>query len=137
MTNLFELHIIELPKLIKNLEKNKWNIGNSEDALWALFMIYPEKVSDEVMKKNPEIKKAKEELEKIKQDEREQYLAELRMKYILDQKAIREDGYEKGKKEGIKQNKIEIVKKLLELNFPLKQIIEISGLTEEEINKIK
>ena len=153
LTNLFELHIIELPKLIKSLEKNKGIIDNSKDALWSLFMICPEKVGDEVMEKNPEIKKAKEELDKIKQDEREQYLAELRMKYILDQNAVRDYGYEKGKKEGIKegkkegiekgkkdgikQTKIEIAKKLLEINFPIEQIIEISGLTKEEINEIK
>lgn len=40
------------------------------------------------MSENAEINKAKEELEKISSDEHERYLAELREKYIMDQKAI-------------------------------------------------
>ena len=51
---------------------------------------------------NNEIKKAKEVLEKISQDEREERLAELREKYRMDQHAIMLAGYDKGLKEGIK-----------------------------------
>ena len=38
---------------------------------------------------------------------------------------------------GEKKNSIEIAKKLLKLNMPLEQIIEITELTKEEIEKIK
>ncbi len=41
---------------------------------------------------NKEIKKAKKVLEEISQDGKERYLAELREKYIMDQKAIEDAG---------------------------------------------
>ena len=52
---------------------------------------------------NKEIQEAKKVLEEISEDEHEQYLAELRQKYIMDQKAIEDAGYDKGLKAGIEQ----------------------------------
>ena len=43
---------------------------------------------------NEQIKKAKNVLEEISQEDRERYLAKLRQKYIMDQKAIEGDGYD-------------------------------------------
>ena len=86
---------------------------------------------------NKEIKKAKVEYDKINQDERERELAELRLKYIRDQNAIRDYGYDRGKEEGIKNEKINIAKVMLKRNIPIKEIIEITGLKEDEIKKLK
>ena len=83
------------------------------------------------------INKAKKVLETISQDERERRLTELREKYRMDQHAIMLAGYDKGLKEGIEQEKQQVAKKLLEMNLPLKQIIEVTGLSKEEIEKIK
>ena len=82
------------------------------------------------------INKAKKVLENISQDERERRLTELREKYRMDQHAIMLAGYDKGLKEGIEQEKQQVAKKLLEMNLPLKQIIEVTGLSKEEIEKI-
>ena len=49
----------------------------------------------------------------------------------------REKEKKNGKIEGEKKKSIEIAKKLLKLNMPLEQIIEITELTKEEIEKIK
>ena len=86
---------------------------------------------------NKEIKKAKEVLEEISQDEREIYLAELREKYIMDQKAIEDAGYDKGLKAGITQNKKDIVKNMLNEKFNKNIIHKITGLSVEEINNIE
>ena len=110
---------------------------------------------------NKEIKKAKEVLEEISQDEREIYLAELREKYIMDQKAIEDAGYDKGLKagitqgikqgitqgikqgitqgikSGISQNQKDIVKKMLNEKFDKNIIHKITGLSVEEINNIE
>ena len=90
---------------------------------------------------NKEIKKAKVEYDKINQDERERELAELRLKYIRDQNAIRDYGYDRGKeegrKEGIRNEKINIAKAMLKRNIPIKEIIEITGLSKEEIENLK
>lgn len=80
-----------------------------------------------------EIKKAKEVLEEISQDEHARRLAELREKYIMDQKAIEDGGYDKG----LRQGKIEIAKRLLKLGLEDSKIIEATELTQDEIEKIK
>jgi len=70
--------------LKKQLKENKLD-KKDKIALWSIFLLNPENVGDEIMEENEDIKLAKEELEKIKKDKQEQRLAELRMKYILDQ----------------------------------------------------
>ena len=82
------------------------------------------------------INKAKKVLETISQDERERRLTELREKYRMDQHAIMLAGIEQGIEQGIMQEKQQVAKKLLEMNLPLKQIIEVTGLSKEEIEKI-
>ena len=45
--------------------------------------------------------------------------------------------YEKGISQGIEQTKIESAKKMLEKNMKLEDIIDITGLSKEEIKMIK
>ena len=73
-----------------------------------------------------------EEIEKIDnltKEERKQRIAELRQKAIWDERAI----YARGKEIGAR----EIAKKMLNENMPTNVIARITGLTEEEIEKIK
>ena len=88
------------------------------------------------MSENMEINKAKEELEKISSDEHERYLAELREKYIMDQKAIESAGYYKGIKEGRKERKIDVARKLLQQGITIEVISQVTGFTKEEIEKL-
>ena len=91
------------------------------------------------------INKAKKVLETISQDERERRLTELREKYRMDQHAIMLAGYDKGLKEGIQQGleegieqtKKNMLEKLLKTDLSIEQIMEITGFTEEDIEKIK
>ena len=156
LTEMLELHIIELPKLIKALDNEQID-KNDKLQIWAKFLLYPEKVGEEDMKENEDIKEAKNELSKIQQDERERELARLRMKHIMDEKAIkqyanevgkeegRREGLKEGKKEGIKegikegrlQKQLEIAKKMLDSKIKLEEIIKFTGLTREELEKIK
>lgn len=124
LTDVLELYIIELPKFIKYKE-NKRKQMNS----WLKFIENPEVVK---MSENMEINKAKEELEKISSDEHERYLAELREKYIMDQKAIESAGYYKGIKEG----KIDVARKLLQQGITIEVISQVTGFTKEEIEKL-
>ena len=43
---------------------------------------------------------------------------------------------EQGKTEGKAEGKAEVAKKLLNLNMPIEQIVEVTGLTKEEIEKL-
>ena len=91
-----------------------------------------------------EIEKARRVLEKMSQDKNEKYLAELRQKYIMDQKAIEDAGYDKGYDsgydsgtlEGKRKEKLEIAKKMKSKKININDIIEITGLTKEEIEKL-
>ena len=146
LTDIMEIVIIELPKYLKYAKKEKKKNLN----LWLEFIrnpevkIMPNQNDENNVKETKEaIKKAQENLEKISQDEHERYLAELREKYIRDQVAIQEYGYLKGKEEGRaegraegkQENNIEIAKKMKKRNIPFEEIMEITGLTEEEIKK--
>ena len=149
---MLEINIIELPKLVKFIENNKVD-KKDKLVLWLKFFLSPDEIGVSDMEGNEDIKKAKEELDKIKQSKREKELAELRMKYIMDQKAIRQNGYEEGVKYGreegtkegieigIKQGKketnLKVAKDLLSLNLPVEKIMEITNLTKEEIEQIK
>ena len=140
LTDVIEIYIIELPKFEKYQEINKNKNLNS----WVKFIKNPEVID----MSNKEIKKAKEVLEEISQDEREIYLAELREKYIMDQKAIEGAGFDKGleagveigRNQGIKQGKrnekIQIAKNLLSQKVDLKIISKATGLTLEELKKL-
>ena len=106
--------------------------------------------------KNEEIKKAKEQLDKISQDENERRLAELREKAVRDEMAIRDsgikEGYKKGledgekkgeekgfiegKKNGALEEKISIDKNMLKANIDKKNISEITGLNIDEIENM-
>ena len=94
---------------------------------------------------NKEIVKAKKVLEEISQDEHERYLAELREKYILDQKNIEATGYDKGLKqgkeegikEGKKEGKEEIAKEMIKEKMPLEVISKITKIPKEELEKLQ
>ena len=49
----------------------------------------------------------------------------------------KQKGMAEGLKQGISQSKIEIAKKMLAKNIPLEDILEITNLTQEELNQIK
>ena len=49
----------------------------------------------------------------------------------------RAEGRAEGKQEGERQKQIEIAKKMKEKKIPEEQIMEITGLTKEELNNIE
>ena len=93
---------------------------------------------------NKYIKKAEKELEYLSGDEETRRLAELREKAIRDELAAiaqardegKSEGFSLGKSEGESQNTIKIAKKMLEKQIDIALIMEITGLTKEEIEKL-
>ena len=90
MTDAIEIIIIELTKF----EKYENDAALSS---WVKFINNPKVIDIS----NEEVKKAKEVLDELSQDENAKYLAELREKYIMDQKAVEAAGYDKGVEKGI------------------------------------
>ena len=149
LTDYFQVVIIELSKATEEYKNNK------EDGMlqWMMFLDNPEDVEvKKIMENNKEIKEAKNELDKISQDEimRRILLKEKLMRMDMKQmekEAVEEGmkkgmekgmekGIEKGKIEGEKKEKIETAKRMLEKNIPIETIIEVTQLTEKEINEI-
>ena len=76
-----EIHIIEIPKWIKNRKETREGLGN-----WIEFLINPESEMVKMgAKKNIKLKEACEKLEYISEDEKMRRLSELRQKFILDE----------------------------------------------------
>ncbi|MDM0935965.1 hypothetical protein CYK77_15410 [Clostridium perfringens] len=136
LTDLQEIHFIELPKF--NEIGNKEYVENVEkmDALekWLEFLVEPESNTVRQLElSNEEIKLAKSELYRLSMDsnEREQY--NMREKAIYDRISALENAEAKGKLEGT----LEVAKKLLLADVDINIIISSTGLTKEEIIKVK
>ena len=132
LTDKFELDIIELSK-IKGRE-------NEKDQLldWLVFLENPE--SERVarkMEENKNLKEAVEKLDRISEDEKMQRIIELREKAIRDEHAIYAKGLDDGVEKGAREKQIEIAKSMLKENMDIEIIIKITGLTKEEIEKLK
>ncbi len=130
--------IIEVPKAIKEYEKDKSNAV----LQWMKFLDNPEDMEvRKIMEKNQDIKEAKEELDKISQDDilrRMALKAKLeRMDHKQELYEAKRDGRAEGEAIGIKQNQKETALKMLKKQIDIQTIKEITGLTEEEINKLK
>lgn len=129
LTDKLEFHIISLEKFEKIDSKKQ---KEKELLNWCKFMLSPNEMEAKIMEENKYIKKAKEELEKISQDEAERELAYRREKAIRDQNAVRASGYNEGKEAGKK----EIIQKMLDNGLDAEAIVKITGLTQKEINNI-
>ena len=124
LTDVLEFYIIEMPKI------NKYSSVNTLLDTWVKFISNSEGLNME--NADESIKKAKEVLDEISEDEHEQYLAHLREKYIFERQGIEEAGFDKG----AKAKQIEIAKKMKAKNMKIDEIAEITGLTKEEIEKL-
>ena len=142
LTDKVEIHYIQLPKFKKKCKR----ISNKLEE-WLSF-ISCKNLEEISMIENEYVKKAEEELEYLSGDAAERRLAELREKAIRDEAAAMagatrrgiEHGIKQGMKRGLKQGreveKIQIAKKMLEKHIDINTIIEVTGLTKEEIESL-
>ncbi len=137
LTEDLELHIIEIPKAKRVLAKE----SNNRIAQWLVFLDNPntERV-EEIMKENEDVKKAKEVLSEMSEDEELQMLAELHEKWDLDERSAlasaKDEGIEEGRQEGERNKSLEIAKKLKKMNMKIEDIEIATGITKEEIKKL-
>lgn len=141
LTENFEIDIIEIPKVKKCIEKHPEFNKNKELLIWMKFFTNPNSLEENDMENNEAVKKAKEELDEIAQDEHDALLAEMRLKYIRDKhselKYATRKGREQGLEEGAKAEKIEIARKMLKDNVNIEDIIHYTNLTKKEIENLK
>ena len=85
---------------------------------------------------NKYFQQARKELEYLSGDEAFQRIVEARARFLEDQevqtRAAREEGLQKGKTEMT----FKIAKKMKAKNMPIEEIMELTGLSKEEIEDI-
>jgi predicted transposase/invertase (TIGR01784 family) len=141
------IHTIELPKFLLSEQK----IGKAVER-WTYFLKHGESLDDENLPQSlrtPEMEKAVKQLRKFSLDEHQREAYEVRLKAMRDEKASlaaefqkgEERGKEEGRKEGeeigIKKGKEETVVNALRAGLPVDTIVQITGLSGQEIEKIK
>ena len=140
-TDKMEFHVLELPKLPKELKEN-----SNDLLLWAKFINAEKKEEFEMLsRENASISRAYEKLQVISQDRQKRMEYEAREKAVRDynqmMKESRESGLELGRAEGIgvgeKRKAFEIAKKLLASGVDEKNIVEWTGLSFAQIEGLK
>ena len=132
LTKDIELHILEIPK-IRNTD-----IKKDELALWLKFIENPKSMEVEKhMEESDCLKQAKEELAYLSSDPDFKRLVDARAGFLRDQNTFEVVGMKKGIEKGEKIKARKIAKKLLVKGMRIDEIVEITGLTKEEIEKLK
>ncbi|CAH1196105.1 hypothetical protein PAECIP111892_02161 [Paenibacillus auburnensis] len=136
LTDDIEIHFLELPKLNTTAVPGEEGLVN-----WLLFLKGSDNSNWEVLRMNePALRKAMETLEFLSQDSEARRKYEDRQKFLHDEASQRDgaqrEGFAKGMKEGIKEAKLEVARKLLLMGLDLPAIQTATGLTEEELKSI-
>ena len=130
--DLLEMHLIELPKF-----KREYSPFNVVEEEWTQFFADIKKLQQEEKIKTREVKEALSNLDKLnlKGIDREFYEASLRR--MAEQSTLLEQAENKGKKEGIKEASLKLAKALKQKGMTQDEIIELTGLTKEELEGIE
>ena len=122
-------YFIELPKF----RRSHPNINERLNQWLMLLDDYDKEAIEMAEKKNPTIKKAREEVTYLTGDEAVKRLEFLREKWEMD----RISDINHAKEEGKQEEKIETARKLIKKRMDIELIIEITGLSRDEIEDLK
>lgn len=128
-TDKMEFHVIELPKLPKEIREN-----SSDIELWAKFINAERKEELEMIAtKNSYIASAYEQLQIISQDK------EKRLEYEAREKALRDynQSMKEAEQRGKQREQFIIAKNMLLKNLDISVIAECTGLSEEKVKTLK
>ncbi|WP_026888175.1 Rpn family recombination-promoting nuclease/putative transposase [Clostridium beijerinckii] len=131
LTDVFEIHYLELPKLFDN------NIQKDESeplVQWMMFLQSRNKEAFEMLaEKNEKIKKAYNILEVISKDDNARAAYEAREAELHDQMTRLKSARE----EGIKEERIKNAKNFLVMGLDVDMVAKGTGLSVDEVLKIK
>ena len=135
-----EMQILELKKLPEELQ------SDDEVIRWMRFLAGKNRKELEDMAGTSEyIEEAYRELERMSADERARLEYEARQKAIRDHDAIMssawetgmEKGLQEGRQQGIRQERQDIVFRMLEKGMDPEMIADLTGMNIEEIQKLE
>ena len=137
MTDVFEIDIIELSKAERQLKEGVFDeISNLKN--WIKFLINPLELEESDMKDlSQEIQKAYERWHDMNLSEEERDVAERRCKDLASIEGAKEYEHELGRQEGRQEGIEENAKKMIKNKYKIEDIVELTGLTKEQIDKLK
>lgn len=128
LTDVVEIHFLELPKF-----RNKKNKDYRENDIERWLMFLEKDISEttlkELMSLDTAIEKAEQKIEYLSSDEEAMRIYYERERSLHERANMISSAEER--------KAVEIAKNLLNMKIPLEQIVLATGLTEEEINKIR
>ena len=138
LTDKVKIYILELPKIERMKSEDK-NLN-----LWIKFIkdlevkkLADNKEKDEKLEETIKaIQEAKEKYEELCQDEHARYIAELREKYVEETASVRQMGYEEGLETGQEKEKKKTAKIMKDKKYSIDEIMQITELSKEEIEKL-
>ena len=134
-TKDIEMHFIELPKFIKKNPEVKTKLEQ-----WLWLIVGREEKLEMAKKENKELEKAIKIIKEMSTNTEEWENFVSRQKAIINYNSgmsqAKEEGLTEGRKEGEKIGKMQVAKELLKHGMKSKKVQEITGLSDEEIQKL-
>ena len=128
LTNIQEIHFIEIPKLSEDSDEKDILVA------WMEFLKNPESEKVRSLELTiSEIREAKDELIRISNDKEQRLLYEMRSKTLKDKNSALNEAERKGIEKGIEK----VAKNLLDMGISINEIILATGLSENDILNIK
>lgn len=153
LTDVLEVHFVEMPKLLRMWEQQAVNLEENEKERWLLILEADDRDDirrelEAIAMKDPVMKKAFDQWEDLSRDEKTWIEYETRKKAIHDelsaareaeirQQRAREEGLAEGRTEGERQKATEVAKNLLAMDMTVEMVAKATGLSVEEIEKLK
>jgi len=138
LTSQLEIHFLELPKFKM---KDVRTIRKAESWMAYFSNKLTKKEMEAIAVNNPVMQEVLKAESYFTQDEINRRKYEQREKAIRDHYSFiagaLEEGFEKGRAEGEKEKAMSIAKNLLALDLPMETIAKATGLSEQEIDKLK
>jgi len=132
LTDLIEIHFLELPKFIKKESKN---FKDNPIERWLAFLEEDtsETMLKELMSMEPAIKKAEDKLEYLSSDKETMNIYWERERSLHERANMISSAEERG----IKKEKIETIKNAIKIGLDYDTICKLTGASIEEIEAIK
>ena len=135
-----QMHLIEVRRFINILEKSTIEeLKNNKLLTWMKFFTSNnlELIENELKEANPIMTKAIEEYKRFTSDDKLMRAYTARDAFLVGQKLMLSREREEGIKEGEKNKAISMAKSMKLKNMDINLISEITGLTIEEISKLR
>ncbi|MFD0769208.1 Rpn family recombination-promoting nuclease/putative transposase [Bacillus sp. CGMCC 1.60114] len=136
-----EIHFVEIPKLVKQWREEKINPWENTFVRWMLLLPAHEDehltqtLEEIAMNQDPILQKAMNKWENMSHDSSFRRAYEAREKLLLDEQAKLAHAEQKGRKEGIEEGKMQLIRGMHKNGMPLEDIAKFTGLRVADIQQ--